>query len=278
MRLIRSPIACASILLALSACARHPSSLPPPIPLASSEIAGVLSELEAQEDGIRRAQGIVGARGRGPEGGFDARLVMIFERPNRLRVELMGAFGGTRWSAVASGGKILVYFPGEKQYLEEPDASDVVARLLGLRLDPSEVMAILAGVGVPLVQGTAASGERRGASSILTIEGSGERLELSADGQVVRAFAASYRVSYPTTWKSHGRQIPDEVVIENDEIKTTLTTGDLDVNVALDPEAFAIGIPVDAVRLRPAEVEGRSVFVVQPKERKRWDDTDLYRP
>ncbi len=185
----------------------------------------------------------------------------------------MGAFSGTRWSAVATDDEITVYFPGAKQYLRETNVSDVVVRLLGLRLEPSEVMAILAGVGVPLEGVAIPHGERRGASSFLEL-GNDPRdtLEVTAEGQVARADTPSYRVSYPTSWKAGGRQVPDQVVIENDDIRTTLTTRELDVNVALDPEAFALEIPADAVRVRLAEVQGEAVFVVQPPERKRRDD------
>lgn len=262
-----------SMLILWGDCARRPPRLPPPIPLSSSEADGLLSKLRSQEDGIRRVQGIVGARGRGPDGGFDARLVIIFERPDRLRVELMGAFGGTRWSSVATREGITVYFPGRKQYVKEADVGDVVARLLGLRLEPSEVMAMIAGVGIPLDGVTAARGERRGTSSFLEVGGdSRDRLEVSADGQVERAVTPGYRIAYPTSWKRRGRQIPDEVVIENDKIRTTLTTRDLDVNVALDPEAFVLEVPADAERLRPAEVEGEAVFVARPREQKRHHD------
>jgi hypothetical protein len=34
------------------------------------------------------------------------------------------------------------------------------------------------------------------------------------------------------------------------------------VNVQLDPETFLLEIPADAERLRPAEIDGESVFVV----------------
>jgi hypothetical protein len=263
--------------LSLTGCAHRraspPLSGPPPVPLTSTDVDGILSALRSQENGTRRAQGIVGARGRGPEGGFDARLVLIFERPSRLRVELLGVLGGARWSAVASDGRIEVYFPGGKRYLDEPNVSDVVERLLGLRLEPREVMAILAGVGLPLEEVTVVRGGRRGASSFLSIgEDPAETLEVSSDGQVVRAATSRYRVSYPTPWKRRGRQTPDEVVIENDEIRTTLTTDDLDVNVPLDPEAFELEIPADAVRLRPAEVNGEAVFVIQPPEQKHRDE------
>jgi hypothetical protein len=231
--------------------------------MEETEVDAALSALDRQLGSVRRYQGIVRVRGRGPDGGFDARLVVIFERPDALRVELLGAFAGTRWSAVAGAERIRAYFPSRRQYLEEEDVQDVVGRLLGLRLNPAEVMSVLAGVGAPLGPATRAAGERRGSLAILSLEGSETaRIELDSDGQVVRAAGPAYRVSYPTRWKRRGRHFPDELVLENDSIRVVLTTEDVDVNVALDPEAFVLEIPEDAQRLRPAEVDGEAVFVI----------------
>jgi hypothetical protein len=203
---------------------------------------------------------LVGVRGRGPDGGFDARLAVFFERPDRLRVELLGAFGGTRWSAVASREEITAYFPSRRHYLREPDVADVVGRLLGLRLRPEDMMAALSGVGVSIDSKTPVLGYRRGVRRFLEIEK--RTLELDGDGQVVSAQAESFRVSYPGSWKSRGRQFPDELTIENESLRARLETKEVDVNVPLDPETFLLEIPADAARLRPADIDGESVFVV----------------
>jgi hypothetical protein len=226
-------------------------------------VRAALEALRRQENGVVRYQGIVRVRGRGPDGGFDARLVVISERPDALRIELLGAFAGTRWSAVLGANRIEAYFPSRRQYLEEEDVADVVGRLLGLRLTSAEVMSVLAGVGVPLGSVTSARGEERGSLSILTFDGGDVgRVELDRAGQVVRAVGSAYRVSYPTSWKSRGRTFPDELVLENDSIRVVLETEDVDVNVALDPKAFVLDVPSDAERLRPAEVDGEAVFVI----------------
>ncbi|MGH9333126.1 MAG: lipoprotein insertase outer membrane protein LolB, partial [Vicinamibacteria bacterium] len=208
-------------------------------------------------------QGLVRVRGRGPEGGFDARLAVIFERPRRLRVELLGPFGGTRWSAVADEEGITAYFPGRRHYLRESEVEEVVSRLLGIRLSSEEMMAALAGVGVPSGAAADAKGHRRGPKVFLDLDpASGRTVELDSDGQVIAARARDYRVSYPTSWKSRSRSIPDELVIQNESVRATLTSRDVDVNVGLDPEAFLLEIPEDAERLRPAEIEGEAVFVI----------------
>jgi len=252
--------------LLLSGCARAPrapEALPPPVPMEAAEVSSLLDELRRQAESIQRYQGLVGVRGRSTDGGFDARLAVFFERPDRLRVELLGAFGGTRWSAVASREEITAYFPGRRHYLREPDVADVVARLLGLRLRSEDMMAALSGVGVTVDFSSPVLGYRRGVRRFLEVETPSKRiLELDEDGQVISARAESFRVSYPGSWKSRGRMFPDELTIENESLRARLETKEVDVNVRLDPETFVLEIPADAERLRPAELDGESVFVV----------------
>jgi hypothetical protein len=234
--------------------------------MEAPEVSDRLEALKRQERSVQRYEGIVRVRGRDPEGSFDARLVVIFARPEDLRVELLGAFGATRWSAVAGREGIRVYFPGRREYVEEDDVTAVVGALLGLRMTASEVMAALAGVGVPLGEDVRATGYHRGDFPFLDLAGDVlTRLELDGSGQVVRAEGRGYRVSYPTDWKARGRTLPDALLLENDEIRVTLRAEEVDVNVRLDPEAFRLDVPADASRLRPAEIDGEAVFVVERK-------------
>jgi hypothetical protein len=231
--------------------------------MSEAEVSSLVAELTRQAETIRRYQGLLRVRGRGPDGGFDARLAVFFERPDRLRVELLSAFGGTRWSAVATRDEITAYFPGQKHYLREPDVADVVGRLLGLRLRAGDMMAALSGTGVSLESSSPPSGYQRGERRFLELAAPSKRtLELLGDGQVASAQGEGYRVSYPSSWKSRGRSFPDALVIENETVRARLETEDVDVGVPLDPETFVLEIPADALRLRPAEVGSESVFVV----------------
>jgi hypothetical protein len=231
-----------------------------------AEVSSLVADLARQAESIRRYQGLLRVRGRGPDGGFEARLAVFFERPDRLRVELLSAFGGTRWSAVASREEITAYFPGKtgrRHYLREPDVADVVGRLLGLRLRTEDMMAALSGSGVALEAASPASGYRRRSRRYLELADSpGRTLELDDEGQVLSAQGEGYRVSYPSSWKSRGRSFPDQLVIENETVRARLETEDVDVGVPLDPETFVLEIPPDAQRLRPAEVGSESVFVI----------------
>ena len=232
----------------------------PRVPVDPSEIESLLSQLDRESEAIKRYQGFVRIRGKGPDGSFDGRIVVIFERPDDFRIELLGPFGSTRWSAVATENGIRVLFPGNKQYVEEPHTADIVGRLLGVPLDAEEVMALLSGIGKPLPVEVIA-GYRQGPATIGMLA-EGDRIELTEDGQVSSVQARTYRVSYPTPWKKRRRQIPDRLLLSTESIRVTLSAEDVDVNVALDPDAFELDIPDGAARLRPADIGGEAVFVV----------------
>lgn len=232
----------------------------PRVPVDPSEIESLLRQLDRESEAIKRYQGFVRIRGKGPDGSFDGRLVVIFERPDDLRIELLGPFGSTRWSAVATENGIRVLFPRSKEYVEEPDTADIVGRLLGVALDAEEVMALLSGIGKPLPVEVIA-GYRQG-PAIIGMLAEGERIELAEDGQVSSVQARTYRVSYPTRWKKRRRQIPDRLLLSTESIRVTLSAEDVDVNVALDPDAFELDIPDGAARLRPADIGREAVFVV----------------
>lgn len=254
-----------SVLLA-SSCRRPPPELPPATPVDAGAIQTRLDELARTAESVRRYQGFVRIRGKGPEGGFSGRLVVVFERPDHLRVDLLGAFGSTRWSAAADSGGITVVFPGPKQYVREEDTSDVVGRLLGVRLSTHEVMALLSGIGAPT---RGADGEalevleatQRGVTTFARLDGS-LLVELDEDSHISLVQTSGYRVSYPTPWMRRGRHIPDTIQLETDTMRATLTPEDVDVNVALASEAFVLEIPDGAERLRPSDVVGEAVFVV----------------
>ena len=244
----------------VASCVKSPPALLHPFPLEASESEARLAELGREAMSVRRYQGLVRIRGKGPKGGFDAKLVVVFERPGRLRVELLGLFGSTRWIAVSDNDGITVYFPGRRQYVREDDVEDVVGRLMGVRLSPLEMMALLSGIGLPLDGTSVIEGKRRGETVSLRLRDGGE-LTIDETGQVTRASSPGYRVSYPTDWKRRRRYVPDRLRIESPSLEANLSAVDVRVNVSIEREAFVLELPNDAVRLRPADIDGEAVFV-----------------
>ena len=263
----RNPLALSAVpwvlLLSVSmigACSRRPVAPVdvPSTPLSIEETARVVELLERQSQSVQRYQAVIRVRGKGPEGKFRATELMIFERPDRIRVELLATFGASRWIAVASAGEITVLFPRSSEYLEDSAVEDVVGALLGIRLSPGEVMAILAGTGLPITAEKLVRAERRGDRVRLVLEQG--RADLAND-QVLEAEHRGYRVQYPTEWKQAGKPAPDRIEIVTDNIQASLAVFDLDINVRLDPEAFVIVLPEGATRLGLAQIGGEAVFV-----------------
>ena len=253
------------VLSGSSACSRRPVATGPAVPLPNEEAVRLLDDLESSQQSIVRYQAVLKVRGEGPEGRFSATELVVFERPGRVRVELLATFGASRWIAVTDGGEITVLFPRSREYLQESAVEDVVSALLGIRLRPEEVMAILAGSGLPLGEANPARAERVGEGVRVVLsgelpDGPDERVDIER-GQVREAVGSRYRVVYPTDWKQMGRTAPERIELASDQIEISLTVEDLDINVRLDPEAFTISIPEGAARLGVAEIGGEAVFV-----------------
>jgi hypothetical protein len=227
-------------------------------PLSLDEADRVLENLETEGKAVIRYQAVLKIRGEGPEGGFSATQVVVFERPDRMRVELLGAFGTTRWVAVASRDEIIVWFPGRREFLRERQVESVIGALVGVDLSPGEVMAALSGTGLPLEGLRPLSALQE--DGVTRIDLGGAMVELEGT-QVKSARQPGYRVAYPSSWKSGGKQVPDRLEIASDELRASLRVEDLGVNVRLHPEAFVVELPGDARQLGLAQIGDEAVFV-----------------
>ena len=246
------------VVAALPACSRRPVPLPSETPISTTDANQILEELQSKELSVARYQAVLKVRGRGPEGRFSATQVLVFERPDRMRVELLGVFGSTRWVTVATGDEILVYIPSRRQFLRETEVARVVGALLGVALGTEEIMSMLTGAGLPLERRRAQRAFRRG--EIIRIELDRGSFEIDRE-QVRTATGPNYRVSYPTRWKEQGRQVPDRIDLEADGLEASLKIEDLDVNISIKPEVFTLVLPDDAQRVELHQIGGEAVFV-----------------
>lgn len=120
--------------LLTSACAT--ASLPPPADVAA----------RARDAGSYSARLRVSLKGPGVRARTAA--LVAFRRPDGLRIEIPGP-AGPRLIAVARGGRLAAVFPGERAVYEGPARASELAALLGVALEPPEVMDLLVGVPSP---------------------------------------------------------------------------------------------------------------------------------
>jgi len=88
---------------------------------------------------------------RGPELRARTRVLLAFQRPDGLRIEIPGPTGA-RLVAVARGDRLWAVFPGERAIYSGAARAEDLESLLGVALSPAEVMDLLTGVRSPRVR------------------------------------------------------------------------------------------------------------------------------
>ena len=209
---------------------------------------------------MARYQAVARIRGRGPQGRFSASLLVAFERPDRLRVELLGPLGGSRWIAVVTGGEITVLFPSRREFLQERAVPEVLAALVGVRWGADEIMAVLSGAGLPLDPSIPIAAAFHEGNTVRVGFADERFLRLKGD-ELIEAKARGYRVRYPSAWRSKGKAAPDRIELESEDVSAALAILDLDVNVRLQAEVFELSIAQGTTRVELAEIGGEAFFV-----------------
>jgi len=124
-------LALALALLGTGACATLPRRPPPGVAAAARQTRSYSALLKVR---VKTRD----LRGR-------SRVLLAFQRPDRLRVEIPGP-GGLRLLAVTRDGALTVLFPAERRVFKgEADRRSMDA-LLGIALEPDEIMDALLGV------------------------------------------------------------------------------------------------------------------------------------
>jgi len=120
--------------LLISACATVPVPPPPDVAARARETSSYSARLRVSLKGPS-------LRARTP-------ALVAFRRPDGLRIEVPGP-AGPRLVAVARAGRLVAVFPAERAvFAGEASAAELEA-LLGVALEPAEVMDMLVGVPSP---------------------------------------------------------------------------------------------------------------------------------
>lgn len=81
---------------------------------------------------------------RGPELRARTRALIAFERPAKLRLEIPGP-AGARFIALAREGALEAVFPAQRAVFRSGTSAAEMERLLGVALEPAEMMDVLVG-------------------------------------------------------------------------------------------------------------------------------------
>jgi hypothetical protein len=235
------------LLVAASACGRPPIALPsgPGDPWPAFEAAfdqattpcRTLRSLLAELEIAGRAGGV---RLRG-------RLHAGFLRPDAVRLEGIAPFGPPLFVVVAAGPQATLWLPRERQVVTAPPAS-LVEALIGLALDATDLLALVAGCAVATPIPEHAVRYPDGGAAVVLRDGT--RLYLQLDGRGPRIVGA-IRGPLAIEYRDLGAPVPQRLRLVRrgpgaSAVDLTVRISQVEVDPPLGPEVFTIEVPPDA--------------------------------
>ena len=209
----------------------------------------------------------------GPRGKAHLREVVIVERPDRLRIEMMSAFG-VALQITSDGNQLYAYHRGEKTFYRGKASIENLARFTRLELDLTEIVDLL--VGLPpgrhhLSEVTIEPDEAIGAWRVSALLAGGgtfllwfdaDDLMLTRAQQFDREGNQLYSATYRGYIQVAGVEIPQQIEFEAplQQAKVTLAYSNVSVNEPLAKNLFRFDPPPGSKQVdldRAAEVPQR---------------------
>lgn len=249
----RSP----ALALATVAAALGCRTLPPAVPLAADD-PRPQALLAAQRESARARRGL---RGRARlEVESDARdvhvrgsLILVVERPARLRVEVLGLLGQAVALLVSDGSRYEWFDSRDRSYRSGPIESDLLWRLVRVPLRPDEVVELVLGEPQPRPGLAIRSAWRRGNDEIRVELGDAngvlrERVWFDGaarlrSGEILAGAGATVRQTRFDAWtQQDGVAFPREIAVEFPplDVRARLSLSDVELNPDAPPELFRI--------------------------------------
>lgn len=227
-------------LLATACAARTP---PRPGGAATDDASAVtaLAVATAHCAPLRTATTEIRLAGRAGSQRIRARLLAGFAEPSSVRIEALAPFGPPALVLAADGSTATLLFPREKQVLHDAPVAAVLDALTGLALDASELRRMLFGC----LASTTGRGERYGATWQAVTAGD-TRIFLR-DGVAVAADYRGWQIDYAGHVSGVARQVRVRRTLAGGTVDITAVLGEVEMNVELDPRAFAVEVPAGAV-------------------------------
>ena len=234
-------VACAASLAVLSGCAARRVSLPtgPGTPFTD---AGPAYEQAVKEcRNVRTIRATLGLSGRAGSTKLRGQVDAGFEAPEKIRLEGRHPLGRPVFILVSPGSQTTLYMPRENRVIRNASAADIVEALVGLKLAPHDLRTLVSGCGFEV--GAPIDGRRYGDVVAATVGGTTTYLrQEQREWRVIGATRPPLTVLYsafvnrrPSVLQVRGSgSLPADV---------TVRLTDVDINVTLAPEVFAVDVP-----------------------------------
>jgi outer membrane lipoprotein-sorting protein len=256
-------LACLASLTVIAGCAARRVSLPsgPGEPFADARTAYEQAVKECRN--VRTIRATLGLSGRAGATTLRGNVDAGFEAPDRIRLEGRHPLGRPVFILVSSGPQTTLYMPRENRVLQHASAADIVEALVGLKLTPDDLRTLVGGCGFEVGEPT--DGRRYGDLAAVTVSGTTSYLrQQQGQWRVVGATAATAPGAAGAAaaplgifYSAFASGRPTMVRLRAEgatPADVTVRLSDVNINVTLEPDVFAIDVPVQAEPLTIEEL------------------------
>ena len=239
----------------LSGCAPRFMSLPtdPGNPLP--DFAEIHRQATSACAGVRTFTAELSLSGRVGGQALRGRAIAGFARPASLRLEGLAPFGAPGFILADGGDGATLLLPRENRVLRDGRAADILAALTGIALAPADLQAILTGCVASMPGALGGRLHQRGLASIDLPSGATLYLERVGDGWRPRAARRpGWQIEYPVWQGAFPLEVRFRSVDSAIGVDLTALVSQIEANIAINPAAFAVTVPVDARPLTFAEL------------------------
>lgn len=244
---------CWAVAVALATgCASSPVRLPRGEGEAFPTYDEAVREATSACRGVRTLSAELSVSGRSGPDRVRGHVAAGLARPSGLRLEGAAPFGPPAFILVSDASGATLLLPRDHRVLTGTSSAEILEALVGLRLAPDDLMALLTGCVVP--DPRAVAGRRFGGGWAAADVGQGASLYLreGRDGRwVVRA-----AVRPPMTIEDHGADggLPAALRVRTGESDLQIGLTQVDINTTLPPRAFQVNVPADAEAMTLADL------------------------
>ena len=246
------------VLVAAAACGPKRLILPVGAGTPAPEARSAFDRASSTCRAIRTIRTTIALSGRAGGQRLRGTLIAGLEQPDALRLEGVAPFGPPGFILVARAGSATLLLPRDNRVLTGVSASDILDALAGIRLDPAGLRAIFAGCVVPSPEPGAG---RSFESGWMAIEAGGGATAYLRRDQGQWRIAAALLPALEVQYQQFENGLPRRIAIRSraeDQpgaaVDLSLALSDVATNITLNPAAFAVVVPADAVPMTLAEL------------------------
>ena len=167
----------------------------------------------------------------------------------------MAPFGPPGFILAADGDGATLLLPRDNRVLRNARAEDVLGALTGVSLAPADLQAILTGCVASMPGAVGGRLHQRGWASIDLPGDVTLYLERVGDGWRPRAARRpGWQVEYPAWQGRFPRDVRLRSVDPAVDVDLTAVVSQIEANITIDPAAFMVIVPADALPLTLAEL------------------------